>query len=469
MHSMAFLHIMDDSGITNWRGEQRRITEWNGQSELTESPNNLGGTFLSNMKAPVHRWFRYSAGFSFGLVEESLRLFRVKSNDIVLDPFVGSGTTSVSAKLSGINSIGAELHPLISWIARTKVYWDFDLVDLREQLNLTLTETRTILSDLNFKSQDLSNVPKLLTDVFEPLKLSQLYSLKNYILRMDDEHVRDLLLLALIVTLRDTCNAGGGWAYIDLGKKRTNLPEVYDAFRNNIEKIYEDLTLISKRKIDPTFTNIEQIDARNISEELEEFQGKIDFAFTSPPYLNNYDYADKTRLEFYFLSPIRLNGINYDLRTWGAISNTIRKKLLVNCSHQAVELGLREGLMPDDEMETGLRTHILDISQRLSKEKHLHGGKKDYDVMTVAYFNDMLKTFKSVFDMLKKGSYYLMVVGDSAPYGIHIPTDELLSKMALSSGFSEANLELLRSRGGKWKVKNKHQVPLRETVLILKK
>ena len=51
--------------------------------------------FLDNMRLPVHRWFRYSAGFSaewvkWLLAERNGRELRV------LDPFVGSGTTCLA-------------------------------------------------------------------------------------------------------------------------------------------------------------------------------------------------------------------------------------------------------------------------------------------------------------------------------------------------------------------------------------
>src|SRR5437870_11272371 len=46
--------------------------------------------FLNNMRLPVHRWFRYSAGFSAEWVKWLLAE-RNGSELRVLDPFVGSG------------------------------------------------------------------------------------------------------------------------------------------------------------------------------------------------------------------------------------------------------------------------------------------------------------------------------------------------------------------------------------------
>jgi len=50
------------------------------------------GTFVDNMSLPVHRWFRYSAGFAAQWVERVLAEWEIGPHQVVLDPFVGSGT-----------------------------------------------------------------------------------------------------------------------------------------------------------------------------------------------------------------------------------------------------------------------------------------------------------------------------------------------------------------------------------------
>jgi len=57
---------------------------------LTHTPPDLqqarSGTFVDNMSLPIHRWFRYSAGFAAQWVEAVLAKWSIQSNQVVLDP-----------------------------------------------------------------------------------------------------------------------------------------------------------------------------------------------------------------------------------------------------------------------------------------------------------------------------------------------------------------------------------------------
>lgn len=54
-----------------------------------------------------------------------------------------------------------------------------------------------------------------------------------------------------------------------------------------------------------------------------------------------------------------------------------------------------------------------------------------------------------------------LVVGDSAPYGIHVPVENWLGILAVEAGFKNFSFEKLRDRNVKWK-NRKHRVPLHE-------
>src|SRR6266508_773510 len=78
------------------------------------------GTFKDSLRAPVHRWFTYPAGFSYKAVEHSIERFNIGSGDTIYDPFMGSGTTNLTAKTLGISSVGVEAHSFVYPIAKAK-------------------------------------------------------------------------------------------------------------------------------------------------------------------------------------------------------------------------------------------------------------------------------------------------------------------------------------------------------------
>ncbi len=112
------------------------------------------GTFRDSLRAPIHRWFKYPAGFSFKLVEALIEYYKLDADSWLLDPFVGCGTTSVVAK-QHINSVGVEAHPFVHWVARIKCFWEYDMGQLYQNIQRLLTRLHRMPS---FPGEDTAKV-----------------------------------------------------------------------------------------------------------------------------------------------------------------------------------------------------------------------------------------------------------------------------------------------------------------------
>ena len=88
--------------------------------------------------------------------------------------------------------------------------------------------------------------------------------------------------------------------------------------------------------------------------------------------------------------------------------------------------------------------------------------------MIAAYFYDIAKVFRSLYRIANDNCKMCFVIGDSAPYGIYIPVDEWMGKIALSAGFDKFSFKKLRDRNIKWK-NRKHRIPLKEGILWINK
>ena len=419
------------------------------------------GSFKDSLRAPIHRWFTYPAGYSYKLVEAKILEYALGGNHRILDPFVGTGTTSVAAKAMGVNSVGIEAHPFVYWIAKTKLRVDHAIEELEADAATIQNRAKRIYPKL---VQCDGVWPALVYKCFSEKNLRKLLALRVAILDHDcPTERRDFFKVALTATLRDVTSAGAGWPYIAPSKhgKRIVQRDALTEFKKRVNLMVNDVHEFNVSAPPPSQHELYNGDAREIDSILE--PNAVDMVLTSPPYLNNYDYADRTRLETYFW------GI-YD--SWGEITREVRDHLMVAATTQIRRNQMSElRFCPNiRDMSDAIYEELQVIVHKLSQLRLVKGGKKSYDIMVAGYFEDMLKVIKGVYLALKPGQPFILVLGDSAPYGVHVRTDELIGEIALAVGFSGFDIQIIRTRGDKWAGNSqRHKVPLRESIVTITK
>jgi len=427
--------------------------------------NSEWGTFKDSLRAPVHRWFTYPAGFSFKAVEHSVERFGVRTGQTIYDPFMGSGTTNVTAKTIGLNSVGTEAHPFVFQIARTKLNWDVDQTKITEFLGLVekkLFQKSTALQKKKLNSE----FPELILKCYEEKTNYDLWALRELISEhLSDGEIFEFFFVVTTALLRNVSIAATGWPYIAPNKKKVSSidKDVLSEFVILARQMAGDLQkikLISRGRYTQTTHRLINGDSRNTKETIPD--ESADHVFTSPPYLNNFDYADRTRLELYFWG---------QAKSWGEISEKIRTQLMTSATTQINRSDVRYGILDEFARDCpDVSRFVQESAEKLSTIRKTKCGKKSYDMMVSGYFNDIYQIIKDVYRVLKPNTYALFVLGDSAPYGIHIPTDKLIGDIGINVGFKSYEIEVLRARGDKWKSNpQRHNIPLREGIVILNK
>ena len=422
------------------------IVDSNGtQLALFESPlekADTSMTFADNMKLPIHKWFRYSAGFSGAWVRD---LIHEKGASNILDPFAGSGTVMLESEFAGVESYGVESHPFVNRIANAKLFWKSDPESFKESARLLLDKAR----GLNLPEKEY---PELIKKCYPPEVIFKLESLKQAWRRMMEfKHEEKELLWFLITSiLRKTSPVGtASWQYVLPNKSKGKVTDPFQAFE---EKLYEMATdMRNMQRKYPKATNAEILaeDARSMKSVPDKW---CDLVITSPPYANNYDYADATRLEMTFWE---------EIEGWGDLHEKVRSNLIVSCSQHAVkEKEQIEKYLTSTELQP-IHDEIAVVYKELSEIRLTKGGKKNYHLMILAYFYDLSQVFVELRRVTKNGGELCFVIGDSAPYGIYVPVDKWLGELAIAAGFYSFNFEKLRDRNTKWK-NRKHRVPLHE-------
>lgn len=407
------------------------------------------GTFTDNMKLPVHRWFRYSAGFSAEWAEAVIRDRKPRS---VLDPFVGSGTTVLAAQAAGTLAVGYESHPFMARVAGAKVGWK----QPEDQVSAAAASVLKVAEKYHPLPRD---VPDLLGRCYTKDALQALYALREGFESLEGSAtnaVRELMWLALTSILRTTSFAGTAqWQYVLPTHPKAKPSEPFAAFRLKVAHIVEDIARLRSAGVDDAGAIVPQ-DARLRSTYVK--RGSIDLVVTSPPYPNNYDYADATRLEMTFWD---------EIRGWGDLRTAVRPFLIRSCSqHAGSEVSDLTSILATPILEP-IENELRDVCERLAEVRKSKGGKKQYHLMVAAYFLDLAKVFDSLRDACAPGAEMCFVIGDSAPYGVYVPVEKWLGECALNSGFHSYSFEKIRDRNIKWK-NRKHRVPLHEGRLWIK-
>jgi DNA modification methylase len=411
--------------------------------DIDQAEQDYSSTFADNMSLPIHKWFRYTAGFSAIWAKQLIQQEKKNGRTNIIDPFAGSGTVLIESDFEGVSSIGIESHPYIYRIANTKLQWNYSANKFREG-------AIHLLDIAKRKKINKTEYPKLIQTCFPEDSLKELEALKQSWYELEqEEELKNFTWFIITSILRSVSPVGTAqWQYVLPNKKKAKVLTPFVAFENKVHQIFLDITTIQKHK-HSRHSQVFNEDARNIQSIPDKWG---DLVITSPPYANNYDYADATRLEMTFWG---------DIEGWGDLQNTVRKNLIRACTQHVAGLGGEvDSILNDPKLEC-IKSELSEVYYKLKEERLNHGGKKNYHFMIAAYFHDLAQVFASLRRVTKEGALVCFVIGDSAPYGIYVPVDKWLGEIAVAAGFKEYSFEKLRDRNVKWK-NRKHRVPLKE-------
>lgn len=398
-------------------------------------------TFADNMAMPVHRWFKYSAGFSALWVQETIQAERAhKMNLHVLDPFAGSGTVLVEAERAGVSAIGIESHPFVARVAKAKISKGTDSDRFRIYGNDLLIRAGKI-------KPNIEQYSPLIRRCYTDDILGELDQIKTAWLHSQWEPEGVLGWLALAAILRQCSPVGtANWQYVLPKKSKSKSSKPFDAYKLKVDQICSDLTEVPQDVPEPRLI---QGDARSMTEVPDRWASLV---ITSPPYPNNFDYADATRLEMTFFG---------ELTGWGDLQEKVRQYLVRSCTqHVSQIVGDTNSIVASKALDP-IRNDIESVVDSLEKARHEHGGKKNYHTMIAAYFLDMANVWHDLRRVTASGARVCFVIGDSVPYSVYVPVDDWMGRLAVAAGFKSFSFTKTRDRNIKWK-NRKHRVPLHE-------
>lgn len=433
-------------------------------SENLFSRENTGAiTNDSNTIAPsdraFHDWYRFVLSYPPHLVRDYIRDFRLDENDTILDPFCGTGTTLVEAKLNQIKSIGLEANPFPHFASSVKVNWSINPDELLEFIEGVTNTTYkklaeqgiddrsiTPTSHVNLLALDPSAEKALIKNSISPLPLHKTLVLLECLNSFKKTVSYKYGLLALgnaLVTNIGNLRFG---PEVGIGKVKQDFP-VVAAWNHEMQKMLNDLQGIQEQEY--PIAKVLLADARAINKLIA--PNSIDAVITSPPYPNEKDYTRTTRLESVVLGFFTDMG---DLRSY-------KKQLLRSNTRGVYKLDNDDKWVENNDRIQKLANQI---ERRRIELKKTSGFEKLYARVTKLYFGGMTRHLSELTTILKPGAKLAYVVGDQASYfRVLIKTGELLAEIADELGYDVERIDLFRTRFA-----TATQEELKEEVVVLR-
>jgi DNA modification methylase len=406
-----------------------------------------------------HDWYRFILSFPPHLVKDYIKKFSLNHNSVLLDPFCGTGTTLVEAKLAGMKAVGLEGNPFPQFASLVKTNWDLDANILTSHARQIATDVAAALKsqgiDDNFSFADSKDLdlkilePKaeklILTNSISPLPLHKTLVLFEYLKKFEGEPFYRHALLALGNALVFKISNLHFGPEVGVKNIKVDVPVVSN-WLLEIEKMGNDLRQVKGKSFPETVVHL--ADARSF-DAIE--SNSIDAVITSPPYPNEKDYTRTTRLESVLLGFIRSREELRELKKRLVRSNT-------------------RGIYKEDDDDKWISDfpEIQRIAEEIEKRRielgKDSGFERLYPKAAKLYFGGMAKHLSELRKVLRPGAQLAYVVGDQASYlRVMIRTGKILGDIAQKLGYELEGIDLFRTR-----LATATREQLREEVVVLR-
>jgi DNA modification methylase len=394
----------------------------------------LGLSLSTNTTPMTHGIHRFAAKYIPQVPRWAIDQF-CNEESIVLDPFMGSGTTLVEGLQTVESVYGVDIDPLARLITKAKSNkYEIDRIESISKIILD-QKGESLIGD-EFPMKGVKNPLHWFTKENKH-KLNFIFEQINSI-EMEEQE-KELFLCVFSSILRWVSNADdqSQKTYVSgtLIKSPPDAWTVFEKFTNKATQSVKDLD--SSRKSSCS-TKVLKGDALSIPLPDK----SVDLIVTSPPYVDSVDYMYNFMLEYFWLGPTLGVATRKDF-------NEMRRK-----SVGAKNPSIKNDLPPPSIGSMVCPTEIPEYRRSA----------------VISYFHGMEEHFKEASRVLKPNGRYVLVVGNSQSANGIMPVHDCLTKLAAQFNLKieKAFAYRIRRHYMKFPRKGRGGIILMDWVIVLK-
>ena len=404
-------------------------------------------------------WYPYYAGYSEEFAYNLLRSLRLPKNGILMDPWNGSGTTTSTAALLGMRSVGIDLNPVMVIVAQARLLSNRSRASLVPLARHLVTQTKESKDEVPLSRWFIPRTANSIRSLEQAIRKSLIGDDQLLGERETLEGVSDLAAfyyVALFSTVRmllapfQTSNPT--WIKVPSAHRvrlRTADTEIKNRFIEQVERMVSEIA-----ESPPNLTDLDKHSIVKLgnAEDLVEKKNSASLILTSPPYCTRIDYGALTYPE--------LAVLGLDPRS---TATRLRKSLTGTCA-------------VNNRIDNPLPTWGNECLSVLDKVA-CHPSKAAstyYLKQFLQYFTSLYRSLKSLQPVLRTNAGLCMVLQDSYFKDIHVDLPVIVTEMCQSLGLNLRRSESFcvktpMSRSNLAHRKYVSEVRLNESVLCFQK
>jgi len=356
----------------------------------------------------THSYYTYPAKFIPQLASRLIKDYSEKG-EIVVDTFMGSGTTIVEAVVNNRIGIGTDINPIAHLVSKVKTTPIADEV-LVQNLNELYFKIQTRSRKSLFYQVEEFELPKneRLDFWYKPEQKEKLAVLLSRISEVEDEDCRDFFLVCFAQILK-SCSI---WLQKSVKPTRDFTKKDIDPFA----KFFAQARLMLKKH-----QQFNALLSAEVRENIDKFRivkcadsrrqpcadGAASLVVTSPPYVTSYEYADLHQL------PVLWFGYLENLAEF--------RKTFIGSAYKERQAAV--------DMQSKIASCIV---ENLSEKKKI--------TEVEIYFSDMFETFGEMRRVLKTGGFACVVIGNTRLRGVEILNAEVFAEQMQNIGFQISDI-----------------------------